>query len=95
MGKRKSKSKKAIKDLYLDRPTSHGGWPKGHTGSYRDPHTPVNKQIAKYLEDMGMLEDSNPRARLSESKLRSMIRASIRRLLKWCKILVKDLTVLN
>ena len=81
MGK-KLKSKKAIKDLYLDRPTSHGGWPKGHTGSYRDPHTPVNRQIAKYLEDMGLLEDGNSLARLSESRLREMIRASVRRLLK-------------
>ena len=43
--------KNAIKDLHLDKPTSHGGWPGGHSGSYTDPDTPVNKQIAKYLED--------------------------------------------
>ena len=59
--------KKTLKDLDLDKPTSHGGWPDGHPGSYTDPKTPVNKQISKYLEDMGLLDDSNPRARLSES----------------------------
>tara|TARA_B100001093_G_C26853981_1_gene1026497 strand:+ start:3560 stop:4408 length:849 start_codon:yes stop_codon:yes gene_type:complete len=64
--KKKTKSK-AIKDLYLDRPTSHGGWPGGHSGSYRDPNTPVYKQIAQYLKDMGLADDDNPRARLSES----------------------------
>ena len=78
--KKKTKSK-AIKDLYLDRPTSHGGWPKGHSGSYRDPDTPVYKQIANYLKDMGLADDDNPRARLAEAYLRSLIRESIKRLL--------------
>ena len=64
---KKKKKSKAIKDLYLDRPTSHGGWPGGHTGSYRDADTPVYKQIAQYLKDMGLADDDNPRARLSES----------------------------
>jgi len=76
------KKNNAIKDLYLDRPTSHGGWPKGHTGSYRDNKTPVNKQIADYLKAMGLIDDANERARLSETRLRQMIRQSIRRLLK-------------
>src|SRR6056300_10908 len=61
-----SKKRNTIKDLYLDRPTSHGGWPGGHSGSYRDPNTPVNKQIEKFLKDLGLLDDENPRARLSE-----------------------------
>ena len=64
--KKKTKSK-AIKDLYLDRPTSHGGWPGGHSGSYTDADTPVYKQIADYLKSMGLADDDNPRARLAES----------------------------
>lgn len=66
MKKRKKKSK-AIKDLFLDRPTSHGGWPDGHKGSYTDPDTPVYKQIADYLKSMGLVDDDNPRARLAEA----------------------------
>ena len=66
--------KKTIKDLHLDKPTSHGGWPSGKPGGYTDPDTPVHKQIAKYLEDMGLIDDSNPRARLAESKIRQIIR---------------------
>ena len=27
-------SNKIIKDLLLDKPTSHGGWPAGHSGSF-------------------------------------------------------------
>ena len=76
MKKRKKKSK-AIKDLFLDRPTSHGGWPEGHPGSYTDPKTPVNKQIADYLKSMGLIDDNNPRARLSEGKVRQLIREVI------------------
>ena len=64
---KKKRKGKAIKDLYLDRPTSHGGWPDGHGGSYTDPDTPVNQQIANYLKAMGLVDDDNPRARLSES----------------------------
>lgn len=71
--KKKKKTSKAIKNLYLDRKTSHGGWPDGKPGSYTDPDTPVHKQISKYLEDMGLLDDSNPRAKLSENKLRALI----------------------
>ena len=72
--KKQKKKSKAIKDLYLDRPTSHGGWPDGHSGSYRDPDTPVHKQISDYLTSMGLIDDNNPRARLSESRIRELIR---------------------
>ena len=67
--------------MHLDKQTSHGGWPDGHSGSYTDPDTPVNKQIAKYLEDMGLIDDSNPRARLSERRIRKLIREEIIRIL--------------
>jgi len=75
MGKKKRTRRKsqAIKDLMLDRPTSHGGWPGGHPGGFTDPDTPVNVHIANYLEDMGLLERPE-HARLSESKLRRLIR---------------------
>jgi len=82
-----SKKRNTIKDLYLDRPTSHGGWPGGHSGSYRDPKTPVNKQIEKFLKDLGLIDDDNPRARLAESnrisqeRLVELIRESIVRVL--------------
>ena len=83
--KKQKKKNKAIKDLFLDRPTSHGGWPDGHSGSYRDPNTPVYKQIADYLKSMGLVDDENPRARLAEvtqmrlteNKIRMMIRESL------------------
>lgn len=71
---KKKRSKKTIQKLHLDKPTSHGGWPKGHSGSYTDPDTPVHKQIADYLDAMGLIDDNNPRARLSESKIRYIIR---------------------
>jgi len=69
----KKKKSSKLKDLYLDRPTSHGGWPHGHPGSYRDNKKPVYKQIAQYLEDMGLLE-SPDHAVLSESQLRVLVR---------------------
>tara|TARA_R100000005_G_C4878057_1_gene131114 strand:+ start:196 stop:441 length:246 start_codon:yes stop_codon:yes gene_type:complete len=74
MGKKVKKTKSGkLKDLYLDRPTSHGGWPHGHPGSFRDNKTPVYKQIAQYLEDMGLLE-SPDHAVLSEQKIRQIVR---------------------
>lgn len=79
--KKKKETKKTIKDLHLDKPTQHGGWPAGHLGSYTDPDTPVYKQISKYLEDMGLIDDSNPRARLSETKIRHLIRETLLRML--------------
>ena len=68
MKKKSLKSSKIVKDLHLDKPTSHGGWPHGHSGGYLDNKTPVNKQIEKFLKDMGLLDDDNPRARLSEKR---------------------------
>ena len=71
------KKKNLIKDLHLDKPTSHGGWPDGHPGGYMDPNTPVYKQIADYLKAMGLADDDNPRARFSETRLRQIIRETI------------------
>ena len=68
------KKRNAIKDLYLDRPTSHGGWPGGHQGGYTDTKKPVNKQISDYLKAMGLIDDDSPRARLSEAALRQIVR---------------------
>lgn len=62
----KKKKSKTISDLFLDRPTSHGGWPDGHSGGYTDNKTPVNQQLAKFFQDMGLIDDDNPRARISE-----------------------------
>ena len=76
MTKKKNKSS-SLKSLFLDRPTSHGGWPDGHPGSFTDPSTPVYKQIANYLKAMGLIDEDNPRARLSENKLRGLIRCCI------------------
>lgn len=47
------------KSLYLDRPTSHGGWPEGEY----DP--PINDRIYDYLKSMGLVQ---------ETHLRQMIR---------------------
>ena len=72
--KKKKVRKNTTKDLYLDRPTSHGGWPSGKPGGYTDPDTPVYKQISDYLKAMGLIDDDNPRGRLSESQIRTIIR---------------------
>ena len=71
------KKSQPIKDLHLDKPTSHGGWPDGHPGGYTDPETPVNVHIANYLEKMGLL-DRPPHARLSELYIRKLIREAIK-----------------
>ena len=47
-----------LKNLYLDRPTSHGGWPEGPSKSFTS-NKPVNKQISGFLKDMGMLDESD------------------------------------
>ncbi len=70
--KKKDSKRKVIKDLHLDKPTSHGGWPGGHRGSWNDT-TPVNIQISNWLEDMGLL-DRPEHAKLSENNLRRIIR---------------------
>ena len=73
MSKKKSKkTNQAIKDLYLDRPTSHGGWPEGPNRGWIDKD-PVNVQIANWLESMGLL-DRPSHARLSEAQIRRLIR---------------------
>ena len=74
---KKKKSKKTIKDLHLDKPTSHGGWPSGKPGGYTDPDTPVYKQIANYLQSMGLIDDDNPRARLAETSMQSNMYAPL------------------
>jgi hypothetical protein len=73
-------SKKKRKELMLDRPTSHGGWPSGKNNSWIG-EKPVNDIIADYLESMGLLADPE-HARLSESKIRKIIIASIKRVLQ-------------
>ena len=73
MKKRKTKTtSKKIKALHLDKPTSHGGWPGGHSGSWIDK-TPVNIQITNWLDSMGLLEDVEHGV-LSEATLRTIIR---------------------
>ena len=54
------------KNMFLDRPTSHGGWPEGEY----DP--PVNDRIYNYLHSMGLIQ---------ESRLRMLIRSIISRTL--------------
>ena len=43
------------KNMFLDRPTSHGGWPEGEY----DP--PVNDRIYNYLKSMGMIQEHTRR----------------------------------
>ena len=65
-------TKRRRKQLYLDRPTSHGGWgPESDNGSWNN-EKPVYQQISDYLESMGMLDD-NPRARLYEAKMMDLV----------------------
>jgi hypothetical protein len=49
------------KNLYLDRPTSHGGWPEGPSKSYTSDK-PVNQQISDWLKSMSMTEQADPDA---------------------------------
>jgi hypothetical protein len=44
------------KNLYLNRPSTHGGWPEGPSKSFTS-NKPVMKQISDWLDDMGMLEE--------------------------------------
>ena len=76
-----SKKRKSLrKKLFLDRPTSHGGWPSGVNNSWLG-EKPVNDIIYDYLDDMGLTADV-PHARLSEQKIISLIKESIIRNLK-------------
>ena len=77
MAKRKRKNLR--KQLFLDRPTSHGGWPNGGNNSWLGKK-PVKDIIYDYLEDMGLTADV-PHARLSEQKIRLLIKESIERIL--------------
>jgi hypothetical protein len=70
-------SNKKKKELMLDRPTSHGGWPKGNNNSWVG-NKPVNDIIYDYLEAMGLTADV-PQARLSEVKIRKLIKESLKR----------------
>ena len=57
-GKSKSRSEKTYmkgteKNLYLDQPSTHGGWPEGEY----DP--PVMKRIANWFKDMEMIDEDD------------------------------------
>ena len=52
--------------MFLDRPTSHGGWPEGEY----DP--PVRDRIYGWYKSMGMMPEAD--AEYAESQLRGMIR---------------------
>lgn len=72
---KKNKKNSIIKNLHLDKPTSHGGWgPDADNGGWNDK-TPVNVQIANWLTSMGLADDTRGTARLAESDLRIMIRS--------------------
>jgi hypothetical protein len=46
------------KNMFLDRPSSHGGWPEGPSRSaYKN--VPVNKQISDYLKSLGILSEDD------------------------------------
>ena len=51
----KTYEKGTVKNLYLNRPSSHGGWPEGPSKSFMS-NKPVMKQISSWLKDMGLLE---------------------------------------
>ena len=76
----KKKRKSLRKELFLDQPTSHGGWPNGNNNSWSG-NKPVNDIIYDYLEAMGLTADV-PHARLSEHRVRKIIKESLERLLK-------------
>lgn len=44
-----------IKNLMLDKETSHGGWPEGPSKSFTSKKS-VNAQIADWLKDMKMVK---------------------------------------
>lgn len=71
---KKKKRTSIIKDLHLDKPTSHGGWGSDADSGSWNNKTPVNQQIANWLISMGLADDTRDTARLSESELRNMIR---------------------
>ena len=76
----RKKRKNLKKELFLDRPTSHGGWPNGSNNSWQG-NKPVKDIIYDYLESLGLADDV-PHARLSESKITKLIQESIIRNIK-------------
>lgn len=77
----RKKRKSLRKELFLDRPTSHGGWPNTEDNSDWLGRKPVNNIIYQYLEDMGLADDV-PHAKLSENKIKIMILESLARYLQ-------------
>ena len=73
----KKKQKSLRKKLFLDRPTSHGGWPSGKNNSWSG-NKPVKDIIYDYLDAMGLTADV-PHGKLSEQKIIKLIRESIER----------------
>lgn len=73
-------SKRKRKELMLDRPTSHGGWPSGKNNSWIGDK-PVNDIIYDYLKSMGLIDDV-PHGKLSETYVRLLIKESLIRNLK-------------
>ncbi len=73
-------SKRKRKQLMLDRPTSHGGWPSGKNNSWIGDK-PVNDIIYDYLKSMGLVDDV-PHGKLSETYVRLLIKESLIRNLK-------------
>ena len=69
-------SKEKRKKLGLHLKTSHGGWPNGPNNSWIGDK-PVNDIIYDYLNDMGLIKDV-PHGKLSESKVRNIIRKSLK-----------------
>lgn len=55
-------------NLMLDMPSSHGGWPEGEY----DP--PVMTRISKWLDDMGMLDETNGKTYLTRRDIRNLVR---------------------
>ena len=76
----RKKRKSLRKELFLDRPTSHGGWPNVGNNSWTG-NKPVKDIIYDYLESMGLTDDV-PYAKLSENKIIKIIKESIKRNLK-------------
>tara|TARA_B100000214_G_scaffold237576_1_gene173725 strand:- start:1751 stop:2830 length:1080 start_codon:yes stop_codon:yes gene_type:complete len=50
-----SYEKGTVKNLYLDQPSTHGGWPEGPSKSFTSDE-PVMKQISGFLKNMKLLE---------------------------------------
>ena len=75
--KNRKTANKLLKDLMLDRPTSHGGWPEGENRGWLPGSKPVNQQIGDYLTAMGLAEaafkipNSDPQGQDLEYKITS------------------------